>query len=201
MSKVVVLNSGGFDSIVLMNYVYTVLEEKDIHSLHFLYGASNETQQLRCVDKVCKKLNAHNKVIQLPFINWTQSDFFDSQSKYKKDKQYLEYRNLIFLSYALSYAESIGAKRIYIAFLNHNDYRDTTPEFLDGLNYFSAPGETGIEIIAPFHCNNKYVVGHFAKFLGVTKDDFFSCDKPNSEGSPCGICPDCLALKEIYNNF
>ena len=44
MSRIVVLNSGGFDSIVLMNYLHTIQGEDNIHSLHFLYGANNEEQ-------------------------------------------------------------------------------------------------------------------------------------------------------------
>ena len=78
MSKIVVLNSGGFDSVVLMNYLHTIQEEKEIYSLHFLYGANNEKQQLECVNKVCERVGAVNKIIQLPNIDWTQSNFFNS---------------------------------------------------------------------------------------------------------------------------
>ena len=36
MSKIVVLNSGGFDSVVLMEYLHFIQEENEIYSLHFL---------------------------------------------------------------------------------------------------------------------------------------------------------------------
>ena len=199
MSRVVVLNSGGFDSIVLMNYLHTVQGEENIHSLHFLYGASNEEQQLRCVNKVCEKLGAVNKVIQLPPIDWTTSEFF-KDTEYNESSQYLEYRNLIFLSYALSYAEAIKADKIYLAFINNSQYPDTSLEFLQGLNSFCQPS-SGISIDAPFIFDSKYRLGHIAKYLGITHEDFFSCDKPTADGSPCGECLDCMTLKEIQESI
>lgn len=196
MSKIVVLNSGGFDSVVLMNYLHTIQEEKEIYSLHFLYGANNEKQQLECVNKVCEKLGAVNKVIQLPLIDWTQSKFFKAEG-YEKQSQYLEYRNLIFLSYALSYAEAIGADKVYLALINNSGYPDTTVEFLQGLNSFCEPA-SHIVIDAPFIFDGKQRLAHIAKYLGIKEDEYFSCDVPTPEGRPCGECDDCVAIKEIF---
>lgn len=196
MSKIVVLNSGGFDSITLMNYLHTIQEEKEIYSLHFLYGANNEKQQLECVNKVCEKLGAVNKIIQLPPIDWTKSNFFKADG-YEVQSQYLEYRNLIFLSYALSYAEAIGADKVYLALINNSHYPDTSLEFLQGLNSFCEPA-SGISIDAPFIFDNKTRLGHIAKYLGITDQDYFSCDVPTPDGRPCGKCADCLALEEIH---
>ena len=195
MSRCVVLNSGGFDSIVLMNYLHTVIGEENIHSLHFLYGANNEKQQLSCVNKVCEKLGIVNKVIQLPKIDWTNSEFF-TNAEYEESSQYLEYRNLIFLSYALSYAEAIKADKIYLAFINNSRYPDTSMEFLQGLNSFCQP-DSGIFIDAPFINDSKYRLGHIAKYLGITPKDYFSCDKPTPDGSPCGECLDCTTIEEV----
>lgn len=198
MSRIVVLNSGGFDSIVLINYLHTIQGEKDIHSLHFLYGANNEKQQLRCVNKVCEKIGAVNKILRLPPIDWTSSEFF-KDSEYKVSSQYLEYRNLIFLSYALSYAEAIKADKIYLAFINNSNYPDTSLEFLQGLNSFCQPA-SGIVIDAPFIFDSKYRLGHIANYLGITSDDYFSCDKPDKDGRPCGKCLDCISLEEVTNS-
>ena len=196
MSKIVVLNSGGFDSVTLMNYLHTIQEENEIYSLHFLYGANNEKQQLECVNKVCEKVGAVNKVIQLPLIDWTQSNFFESEG-YDKQSQYLEYRNLIFLSYALSYAEAIGADKVYLALINNSDYPDCNMEFLQGLNSFCTPA-SHIFIDAPFIYDSKQRLAHIAQYLGITKEDYFSCDVPTPDGKPCGKCDDCLALEDIF---
>ena len=132
VEKIVVLNSGGFDSIVLMNCIYKTQPDAEIHSIHFHYGARNEKQQQACVDKVCEKCSAKNVVINLPKFDWTSSDFYGDSYDYKS--QYLEYRNLVFLSYAISYAESIGAKKIYLAILKDGNYSDTNPAFIKAVN-------------------------------------------------------------------
>lgn len=194
MSKIVVLNSGGFDSVVLMKYLHIIQEENEIYSLHFLYGANNEKEQLECVNKVCEEVGAVNKVIQLPPIDWTQSKFFEAEG-YEKQSQYLEYRNLIFLSYALSYAEAVGADRVYLALINNSEYPDTSVEFLQGLNSFCIPA-SNISIDAPFIYDGKQRLAHIAKYLGITSDNYFSCDVPVN-GKPCGKCADCVALEEI----
>ena len=195
MSKAVVLNSGGFDSVVLLHYLKRIQGENDLHSLHFLYGAKNEKQQLSRVDKVCKDLNIPNKVISLPKIDWSSHQFFEDND-HSYENNYLEYRNLIFLSYALSYAEAIKADKVYIALLNHNIYPDTTIDFLRGINSFSEIN--GISVDAPFIFDNKTRLGHIASYLGLNSSDYFSCDYPK-EGNPCGVCPDCVALEEIRN--
>lgn len=191
--KIVVLNSGGFDSIVLMNYLHFIQEEDNIYSLHFIYGARNGRQQLNCVRKVCEKIGAENKQIVLPRFSWTKGNFY--RKGYDLKSQYLEYRNLVFLSYAVSYAQSIGAKKIYCAFLNMVDYDDANLKFLQGLNL--AIEDSGVQIDAPFIFDNKYRLGHIAKYLGIKESDYFSCDNPNEFGNPCGVCDDCKALFDI----
>lgn len=195
MSKIVVLNSGGFDSVVLMNYLHFFKGEEDIHSLHFLYGARNEKQQLECVNKVCEKCGAVNKIIQLPVIDWTTGEFF-KEGEFNIDSQYLEYRNLIFLSYALSYAEAIGADKIYLATLKGAGYTDTSEIFFQGLNSFSVP-LSGISIERPFsEFEDKSEELQYAIVTGVKPEDYFSCDKP-VDGKRCGKCLDCEGLEFI----
>lgn len=195
MSSCVVLNSGGFDSIVLLNYLKTIQRAEGIHSLHFLYGANNEKEQLRCVNKACKKLEVVNKVIRLPKIDWTASNFF-TDKEYTKQGQYLEYRNLIFLSYALSYAESIKADTIYLALINNgSDYPDCSDHFIRSLNSFCEPA-SGIVIDTPFIFDSKMRLAHIAKYLHIKDSDYFSCDKP-IDGKSCGVCLDCQAIKEL----
>lgn len=196
--KVVVLNSGGFDSIVLIHHVYTVRKGAEIHSLHFNYGSLNEEQQKKCVDKVCEKLGAVNKTIDLPKFDWTKSNFYNQGYDYTS--QYLEYRNLVFIAYALSYAESIGAKEIFLAIVDINYenpdytvYADANYTFINGINSFSI-ANSDIAIVTPFIDMTKDILFYFAYPYGINKGDFFSCDVPKN-GEPCGECPDCEDLK------
>lgn len=194
--KIVVLNSGGFDSIVLVNYLAERYVPEAIHSLHFRYGARNEKQQEECVNKVCKKLGIENRVIDLPKFDWTSSRFYDEGFS-SLESQYLEYRNLIFLSYAISYAESIGAKFVYVAIMKGSvvDYVDANPSFVDRLN--ATVQGSGISILAPFMYFSKESLLFYATQYKVLPDDFFSCDVPTPEGKACGVCSDCESLEHI----
>ena len=147
--KIVVLNSGGFDSVVLMNVIRNTYPDTEIHSLHFRYGARNEEQQSRCAEKVCEKVGAVSTVIDLPKFTWTTNNFYKEDNVY--ETQYLEYRNLVFLSYAISYAESVGAKEIYLATYQPNEvgYNDNNDIFYKGLNSFTTKN-SGIELKTPF---------------------------------------------------
>lgn len=196
MSKIVVLNSGGFDSITLLHDLALLENEREIYSLHFLYGARNEEQQLRCVKNVCSKLGIHNEIVRLPKITWTKSEFF-KKGEYRVDTQYLEYRNLIFLSYALSYAEAIGADKIYAAVLKSGGYPDTSKVFFEGLNHFSKQ-LSGISIETPYaDVESKYDLLQTAILTGIQPREYFSCDKPDIWGTPCGECLDCKSLEPV----
>lgn len=199
--KIVVLNSGGFDSVVLMNVIRHTYPDTEIHSLHFRYGARNEEQQLRCVEKVCEKVGAVSTVIDLPKFMWTSNNFYKEDNVY--ETQYLEYRNLVFLSYAISYAESIGAKEIYLATYQPNEvgYNDNNDIFYKGLNSFTTKN-SGIEIKTPFwNIKDKLDLLSLAISNGVFPDDYFSCDTPKENGEPCGECFDCLSLKDIEDSL
>lgn len=195
--KIVALNSGGFDSIVLINQLYLGFPNAEIHSLHFTYGARNTQQQLSCVNKVCKKLGINSEVIPLPEFTWTKGNFY--KEGYTYDTQYVEYRNLVFLSYALSYAESIGATKIYLAVLK-GSYKDNNGVFFNGLNNFSIKN-SGIEIVTPFRDLYKEDLLSLAVSALILPTDYFSCDVPNEKGEPCGECLDCKSLEDINSTL
>lgn len=198
MEKIVVLNSGGFDSVVLLHYYYYILGAKNLVSLHFLHGERNEKEQLDCVEKVCKKLNIPSKVIRLPKFDWTKGTFYNE----KFDgvfSSYLEFRNLVFLSYGISYAEAISADTVGLAILGGQEtYKDCSPNFLFNLENISMMAN--IKIDTPFSCRDKDSLSHIAKYLKIGRDEFFSCDHPVN-GKPCGKCADCRNIEKIYRNI
>lgn len=200
MSKpVVVLNSGGFDSTVLLHYVKEVEEDSLVYSLFFEYGQRSMEQERRCARKNSVDLDAQYIGVSLPKIYWTGSDFYN-EGEFKVDKQYLEMRNLIFLSYALSFAESVGAEKVYLAVLkSHHGYPDTSPRFINAMNEVSKI--IGVSIEAPFIESDKYNLVGLAYKYGITESDFHSCDKPTADGKPCGVCDDCEVVKEIMSQL
>ena len=111
--------------------------------------------------------------------------------------EYVPSRNLLFLSYALSYAETIGCSSLYVGF-NKDDskhFPDCTPAFVEQLNVLSGiSGAIGSELIiyAPFICNTKAEIIKFANDLEVEIEDTISCYDPTGT-IECGKCYSCIA--------
>ena len=197
MKKILVLNSGGFDSIVMLHdlarYQYP---EAEIHSLHFTYGAHNDIQQAEAVKNACNELNCVDMRVTLPPFSWSKGDFFTPTDSTDMDANfYLEYRNLIFLAYASSYAESQGIKDIFFATIANAQYNDTKPEFVVAMNQVLSL--SGIVIHTPYTNTYKEELISKALSMGLTPKDFFSCDYPLANGEPCGKCPKCDGVSDF----
>lgn len=193
MEKIVILNSGGFDSFILSHLLREDKPDSEIHSLFFNYGQNNSLEESNCSKKISDELGFIHHTISLPSFHWSHSDFYTDNPK---GNDCVEYRNLIFISYAASFAESIGAKSIYAAILKSGGYLDTSKEFLDKVNSLLSLSE--IKLLTPLDELTKYDLIPYAFDFKLTEDDFFSCNHPVN-GKPCGKCPDCIALKEILN--
>lgn len=192
MEKILVLNSGGFDSVTLINHLATEYDE--LHSMFFNYGQRNLELEGKCALEVSKKVGAKHIDVVLPKFNWSKSSVLEENG----DNEYIEMRNLIFISYAVSYAQANGINKIALAYLENGSFADTKPEFIDNMNTMLQ--DIGIELITPFASYSKLEVGYIANFLNIKKGDYFSCNTPiNNE--PCGVCGDCLNLKFIEDNM
>lgn len=200
MKKIVVLNSGGFDSVCLCHWVRDNNPDAEIHSLHFEYGNRNHLMETNRAKRVCKKLNMINHVVKLKPIKWSQSTLYGRKTSNEYgDEQYLEYRNLIFMSYASSLAQSIGSTVIYVAVIKSFDgheYIDCKGEFFNALE--TVLKNSHIEIKTPFIDMDKWDFKEIALKHNITPKDFFSCNEPVLGVLPCKRCPDCKALEEIY---
>ena len=191
MQKILALNSGGFDSIVMLHELRRMYPEAEIHSMHFQYGARNDKQQYAKVVKACEKLNCKNVTLTLPEFFWSKRKFFqEMEESTSKDDVYLEYRNLIFISYAVSYAESQGIKDIFFADVHTGSwYNDTDPTFFKGMNV--ALSRSLITIHTPYASIEKEDLMDIAHKIELKREDFFSCDYPDENGNPCGKCFKC----------
>jgi 7-cyano-7-deazaguanine synthase len=136
--KVVVLLSGGLDSTVCMS----VAQERgyEIFPLSFEYG-QRHAREIECAEKVADfyKVKKHFVIatnmdaiggsaltddIDVPEGDENRSDIPDT---------YVPARNLIFLSYALGYAEILEAEKIFIGVnaVDYSGYPDCRPEFIE----------------------------------------------------------------------
>lgn len=193
MKKIVALNSGGFDSIVMLHWLRGNNPDAEIHTLFFNYFQESMTSEYRCASTWVEKDN--NSQILFTSIG------LPCPVSMTKEKEYIPMRNLIFLSYAASYAEEIGADKIYIALINNKlpedkVFFDCTKDFVDNFNK-TICGK-GITVEAPFINKTKNSLYPYIKRYGIQRDDFHTCNFSN-EG--CGECPDCVTINELFDRI
>lgn len=193
--KIVALCSGGFDSVLMLNVIRENNPNSEIHTLFFDYGQKNRIQEKECAKKVSNKLGCIFHEVALPKFEWTSSEFYSPE--FSGEFEYLEMRNLIFISYALSLCESIGSNSVYMAVLKSLGYYDTSDEFLGKIR--SIAEDKGISIVTPFSEFAKQELNMFAFKYSIREEDFFSCDNPIDD-KPCGMCPDCLVTKGLMQH-
>ena len=184
--KVIALNSGGFDSVVMINDLLSY--DYEVVSLFFNWGQPNYELEKLCAEKIGARCSEHIEVnINMPWVNTDMTN-----------KMYIPMRNLVFSSYALSLAEQYNIKDIFMAIINNGHatpFFDCTKDFYNTLNDLVEGCD--IQVHTPLIECSKYDLMVAIDKYNITKEDFFSCNTPIN-GEPCGICGDCEVLKDIF---
>ena len=118
---------------------------------------------------------------------------------------YVPARNTIFLSFALGWAETLGAFDIFIGVnaLDYSGYPDCRPEFIAAFetmaNLATKAGVEGsgrMTIRTPLISLSKADIIRKGISLGVDYARTHSCYDPTEDGAACGLCDSCrLRLK------
>jgi len=206
MKKAVVLLSGGLDSATTL-YLARQQGFKCL-CLVFDYGQSHK-REIESAKKIAKRAHSPWQIIKINFP-WKGSALLDDAVKIPQSAQapkrpsvreipatYVPGRNIIFLSLALSCAEAIQAKAIFIGAhaQDYSGYPDCRPDFLRAFNKVAAKGtKAGVEgepitVIAPLLYKTKAQIIRLGMRLGVPFALTWSCY--NGKKSPCGTCDSC----------
>ena len=104
---------------------------------------------------------------------------------------YVPGRNTIFLSYAVSYAETIKAKKIFLGInaVDFSSYPDCTPQYLKSMQQVMKSLNNNVEIVAPIEKLSKAQIIKLGKKLNVPYEKTWSCY--NGGIRPCGKCDSC----------
>lgn len=200
----VLLASGGMDSTVL---AYDLDNQgKNILLLFLDYGQHCMEKEYETLKRVAPLSFENNiRVIKMGDI------YKESQSRMiveanlwvdtvVADDLYLPYRNLLFLSIASAYAQSVGAKNVFSAFINSNHAKeiDCSMEFFNKLETLLE--EYGsVKINMPYREMSKTEVAKLGLSIGAPIAHTFSC-QVNSQ-NPCGVCPNCVDRIEAMSNL
>ncbi|MGV3709296.1 MAG: 7-cyano-7-deazaguanine synthase QueC [Gemmatimonas sp.] len=118
---------------------------------------------------------------------------------------YVPARNTIFLSFALAWAETVGATDLFIGVnaLDYSGYPDCRPEYIAAFEAMAnlatragVEGTSRLVIHAPLQHLTKAGIIKLGSSLGVDYSLTTSCYDPDPSGAPCGHCDACqLRLK------
>ena len=212
MTRAVILLSGGLDSAVTL--AISVAQNFETHALSFDYGQRHRLE-VESARRVAAALGAQeHRVAQIDLRVFGGSALTDAIAVPRKRSldeittgipiTYVPARNTIFLSYALAYAEVIGAADIFIGVnaVDYSGYPDCRPKFLRAFEDLAAvatkAGVNGLrlKIHAPLLALSKAEIIRRGAELGVDFALTHSCYDPAADGSACGSCDSCqLRLK------
>jgi 7-cyano-7-deazaguanine synthase len=199
MKKAVVLLSGGMDSAVTL-----FIAKKNGYKpycLTFDYSQRHK-KEILFAKKVAKSTRCGCVVLKIG-LPWKSSALLDKNIKVPENRKfsdkgnipltYVPARNTIFLSFALSYAEAIGAEAVFIGAnaIDFSGYPDCRPGYYKVFNKLlkKATKLKGIKIITPLLYKTKEDIVKLGRQLGVNFDLTWSCYKGGQR--PCGVCDAC----------
>ena len=204
--KAVILLSGGLDSSTVLYLAKS--EGYDCYALSFDYQQRHR-RELEAARTISTAVGvAAHQVVSFDLRLWGGSALTDDRVDLPQDRDlaamsesipvtYVPARNTIFLSFALAYAEAIGASRVYIGVnaLDYSGYPDCRPDYIDAMRSVytlgTKQGREGdsIEIITPLIDLKKTEIIQLGDRLGVPWVNTWSCY--SGDLVPCGVCDSC----------
>lgn len=204
--KVVVLCSGGMDSVTALHWARA--HHVVTAALSFDYGAKHNHRELPLAAEHARELGVPHRVIPLDFIGQLfASDLLRSggeipEGHYADDnmrRTVVPFRNGIMLAAAAGFAESAGAQGLVIAAHtgDHTIYPDCREEFMRAMGAAMKAGTyAGVELLRPFIALTKGQIAAEGAKLGVDFRRTWSCYKGGA--IHCGKCGTCVERREAF---
>lgn len=208
MKKAIVLLSGGLDSTTAAAIAQR--EGYELYGLSFEYGQKHKSE-LKAAAKIAEILNFKDHKIARAGINVFGGSALTTNLEIPKNKKledigkeipvtYVPARNIIFLSYALCYADTIECFDIFIGTnaIDFSGYPDCSPEFLRKYEEMANTGmritkesNDSIKIHAPLeHMTKKEIILTGIK-LGIDYAQTVTCYDYDETLGACGECESC----------
>jgi 7-cyano-7-deazaguanine synthase len=204
-SRAIVLLSGGMDSCVC-----AALAARDYApaALHISYGQRTEDRERQSFLAICQRLNIQDKLlvrnealraiggsaltdenIAVPTL-----EGIGHALGHDIPVTYVPFRNAHFLAVAVSWAEVLGAEKIYIGAVEQDSsgYPDCRPAYYEAFNRVIKAGtkEGTIEIVTPLIHSRKAEIVRLGLELDAPFDLTWSCY--SRQDKACGVCDSCV---------
>ena len=213
--RAVVLLSGGLDSATVLAIARSKGFEP--YALSFSYG-QRHIWELTAAERVAKSIGvaAHRTAtIDLRIFGGSAltDDIAVPKGRSADDMShgipitYVPARNTIFLSFALAWAEVLGANDIFIGVnaLDYSGYPDCRPEFIEAFETMAnlatkagVEGRQRMKIHTPLIAMSKAEIIRKGIELGVDYALTSSCYDPSTSGQPCGQCDSCVLRQKGF---
>ena len=204
--KVVVLCSGGMDSVTALHWArahHTV-----VAAVSFDYGAKHNHRELPFAAEHADRLGVRHEIVHMDFVNRLfASDLLNSggdipEGHYEAasmKQTVVPFRNAVMLSIATGFAESAGAEALVIAAHggDHAIYPDCREAFMNAMGDAMQLGTyAGIALLRPFISLTKGKIAAEGAKLGVNFARTWSCYKGGA--IHCGKCGTCVERREAF---
>ncbi len=204
-SGAVVLLSGGIDSVTTLAYVAEA--GVPVHVMSMDYG-QRSVAELNAAREMAAQYGAQtHQVVHMNMGDWGGSALTDSRIAVPQTPvqpgeipvTYVPARNAIFLSCALSFAESLGLSDIFYGAnqVDYSNYPDCRPEFIRAfvqmanLGTRTGLGDCPVKVHAPLLDLTKAEIITLGTELGVDYAKTVSCYDADTQGQACGQCDAC----------
>jgi len=211
-AKLVVSLSGGMDSSVCAALAVRDYGADNVAALHISYGQRTEAREQTSFLGICEALGIHRRLIfKTPFFRAIGGSALTDDHIDVPDAEgligatipvtYVPFRNAHFLSAAVSWAEVLGAERIYIGAVEQDSsgYPDCRPEFYEAFNQTIRAGtkEGRIQIETPLIAMRKHEIVTRGLELGAPFHLTWSCYSRDDQA--CGSCDSCVLRLRAFS--
>ncbi|NQT89683.1 MAG: 7-cyano-7-deazaguanine synthase QueC [Candidatus Omnitrophica bacterium] len=207
-ARAVILLSGGIDSGATLYYARQ--KGYKVFCLTFDYG-QRHNREIDSARRLAEACGADWRLLKIS-LPWKGSALLEKGRRLPKGKlarkdipsTYVPGRNIIFLSYAVSYAEAIKAEAVFIGAnqIDYSGYPDCRDSFLRAFGAAVKRGTKkgvsgrGIRIKAPFINKTKSQIVAAALKMKVPIETTWSCYRGGRR--PCGVCDSCLIRTRAF---
>jgi 7-cyano-7-deazaguanine synthase len=207
--RAVVLLSGGMDSCVC-----AALAARDHRAaaVHVSYGQRTEERERQSFERICDRLEIRERLVvrneALRAIGG--SALTDSNISVPESRDigtgipvtYVPFRNAHFLAAAVSWAEVLGAEKVYIGAVepDSSGYPDCRPEYYRAFNEVVKAGtkEGLIRVVTPLIAMRKAQIVRLGLELNAPFDLTWSCYQ--REDRACGVCDSCVLRLHAFRD-
>lgn len=178
--------------------------DHDAAAVHISYGQRTEERERQSFLAICQRLKIHDKLMvrndALRAIGG--SALTDNSIEVPVAEEvghsvpvtYVPFRNAHFLAVAVSWAEALGAQKVFIGAVepDSSGYPDCRPAYYEAFNEVAKTGTKDgiIEIVTPLIAMRKTDIVRLGLELGAPFDLTWSCY--SREDQACGVCDSCV---------